>query len=76
MHILFLNQHDFSENHGYLMKGVIEKLLQDGHTLEYACYSSNKDSDENFQEENKNLILKKIRVSSPQTYKNLSLIHI
>ena len=71
MHILFLNQHDFSENHGYLMKGVIEKLLQDGHTLEYACYSSNKDSDENFQEENKNLILKKIRVSSPQTYKNI-----
>ena len=41
MHILFLNQHDFSENHGYLMKGVIDNLLQDGHTLEYACYTSN-----------------------------------
>ena len=68
MRVLFLNQHEFNENHGYLMRGVVNKLVHDNNEVEYICYKSNKTLNTNLDINHVGFRIKKIKMVNSNSY--------
>jgi len=68
MSILILNQHQFTDNHGYLISGVIERLISKGYNVDYICYKTSIKKENLTHLRVKKVNIRRIEVFSPKSY--------
>ncbi len=68
MSILILNQHQFSDNHGYLISGVIERLISKGYNVDYICYKTSMKKENLIHSKLKKVNIRRIEVFNPRSY--------
>ena len=71
MSILILNQHQFTDNHGYLISGVIERLISKGYNVDYICYKTSIKKENLTHLRVKKVNIRRIEVFSPKSYSTI-----